>query len=97
MLIDLYQKTYQHRLRNQTIWPEYDKLKELREKIFLLILNECSENISDEWTMDDLDEILKSLKNGKAIDPLGMTNEMFKYENISEALKESILIMMNKI
>ena len=35
-------------------------------------------NKSDPWTEDDIRKVLKSLKNDKCRDPLGLVNEIFK-------------------
>ena len=47
--------------------------------------------------MKNLDTVMRKLKNGKCRDPEGLVNELFKSENIGTDLKESILILMNKI
>ena len=47
--------------------------------------------------MKELDIVLKSLKKGKSKDPDSYTCELFKEGVIGKDLKESILIMMNKI
>ena len=46
--------------------------------------------------MDDLDKVLKTLKDGKCKDPAGLVNELFTYKNIGNNLKESILALLNK-
>ena len=47
--------------------------------------------------MNDLEEALKSLKNNKCRDPDGLIRELFKEEVIGADLKNSMLIMYNKI
>ena len=47
--------------------------------------------------MDQLDNVLKKLKKGKATDPAGLVNELFMYEYIGDDLKNSLLVMLNKI
>ena len=47
--------------------------------------------------MSDLNEALKSLKDGKCRDPEGLIREIFKEEVIGDNLKKSLLIMYNKI
>ena len=52
---------------------------------------------SPDWTMRDLDDALKSLKNDKARDFEGYANEIFKEKIIGTNLKESLLIIFNKM
>ena len=47
--------------------------------------------------MKKLDFVLQNLKSGKCRDPDGMIREVFKHEVIGEDLKNSLLIMLNKI
>ena len=47
--------------------------------------------------MNDLDIVLKMQKNGKARDPEGMSKTIFKYNIIGTNLKDSMLIMFNKL
>ena len=47
--------------------------------------------------MKDRKNTLKTLKDGKCQDPAGFVNEIFKLENIGNNLKESILLLLNKI
>ena len=47
--------------------------------------------------MNDLINVLKSLKNGKCRDPEGMIRKIFKEEVIGEDLKISLLMLLNII
>ena len=47
--------------------------------------------------MEELDKVLKSLKNGKSKDPDQYICEMFKEGVIGTDLKLSLLMMMNKM
>ena len=49
------------------------------------------------WTMEDLNQVLKNLKDGKCRDPEGLIRELFKEEIIGEDLKKSMLTLYNKI
>ena len=60
-------------------------------------LQEAQEIKTPDWTVSDLDMVLKQLKTNKSIDPLGFPNELFKPVNAGDNLKYAILIMMNKI
>ena len=72
--IELPLETYKNQCQNRSIQPEYIKLKELREKLFSIRLDQCSQNASPLWSMNDLEKVLSKLKKGKAIDPYGMMN-----------------------
>ena len=52
---------------------------------------------SKDWTMKDLNKVLKSLKKNKARDPMGWPNELFRLENVGKDLKCSLLKLMNGI
>ena len=47
--------------------------------------------------MCDLDKALKDLKNIRSRDPEGLINEIFKKDVIGDDLKESLLVMFNKL
>ena len=68
-----------------------------RKEIFDTKLILAGRNKSRDWTMKDLEEALKNLKNNKSRDFEGYVNELFKQETIGGDLKESILIMCNKL
>ena len=96
-LKEIYIDGYVDRLQHRKMIPELLKLKTLREELFHQRLTLSKENKSPKWTMDDLDQALRHLKERKATDPTGLVNELFTIQNIGEDLKESILILMNKI
>ena len=50
-----------------------------------------------QWNLEQLDEVLKSLKNNKTYDPHMMINELFKVGCIGEDLEEAILLLVNGI
>ena len=52
---------------------------------------------SSPWSSDDLDKVLKSLKNNKTRDPVGMTNEIFKPGCAGKDLKLALLHLFNGI
>jgi exonuclease III len=94
---DIYLEAYIDRLKHREILPELEQLKALREQLFQKRLEEAKKNKSPPWKMEDLDKVLKKLKSGKATDPIGLVNELFMPENIGQNLKESLLIMINKV
>jgi hypothetical protein len=52
-------------------------------------------NISDPWSMEDLQRILKKLKNNKTRDPSGYLNEVFKPGVIGRDLANGLLNFIN--
>ena len=54
-------------------------------------------NKSPPWDAEDLEIVLKNLKNNKARDPLGNSNEIFKPTVAGSDLKLAILLLVNMI
>ena len=49
------------------------------------------------WTLEDLEEVLKKLKNNHSRDPNGMINELFKPGIAGRDLKQALVDLMNII
>ena len=49
------------------------------------------------WTMEDLDKVLKYLKDNKSRDPFGLANELFKKNAAGDDLKCAVLKLLNRI
>ena len=96
-LKEIYIDGYIERLKHREMNPGLLKLKALREELFQQRLHLSKLNKSPEWTMEDLDKVLLNLKDNKAVDPVGLVNELFSSKNIGTDLKKSVLILMNKI
>ena len=94
-LENLYLKTYIDRLKPNTITPGLELLEEMKEYLFQLRLQLCRERVSKDWTMADLDTVLKQLKNNKARDAHGHTYELFKYGG--KYLRFSMLKLFNLV
>ena len=91
----LYLDTYKERLKPNEIAPELKELKELKEYLLKLQTALAQSKITKDWTLSDLEKVLKSLKNNKARDEFGHTFELFKYGGPS--LKISLLNLFNSI
>ena len=77
-----------------------DNLKQLqidKEELSDLKINLSKANKSPPWTMNDLDIVLKNLKNNKSRDPLGLVNELFKPSVAGTDLKQATLLLVNRI
>ena len=85
LLKQLYLSTYVNRLRHRTMKTEFDDIFCLKMELWesrLTMLN---------WTMKNLEDVLKKLKNNKTMDPHGMINEIFKEGTIGFDLKCALL------
>ena len=83
------------RLKPNKIADGLEELKDLKEYLFKLRLKYSSKVISEDWKMADLENVLKSLKNGKARDPHGHIYEIFKYAG--KDLKHCLLKFLNSV
>ena len=88
-------KEYKERLRSRPARPDMKSMKKRKKQIFQLKMHLAESKESPEWTMKDIDEALKNLKNNKSRDYEGLINELFKKEVIGDDLKKSMLQMYN--
>ena len=96
-LKSLYLNTYKQRLRNRPIKEDFKNIKEQKDELFKIRLKVASSKKSEDWTMDQLENVLKHLKEGKSRDPNGWVRDLFKTEVAGKQLKISLLIMLNKM
>ena len=73
--------------------PELLDLYWLKTELWLSRLEYLKEKRTAPWNMNDLEVVLKGLKNNKCIDPVGMINEIFKNGCIGQDLKEALLML----
>ena len=64
------------KIRDDLKWHEMQQEKMCEERI-----KEAQENCTPPWSMEDLEVVLKDLKNNKSRDPMGFANELFKPDN----------------
>ena len=74
---------------------DLEELKDLKEYLFKLSKRLAEKELTEDWTMDKLEKILKSLKNNKARDAHGHIYELYKYAGYD--LRHSILRMFNMV
>ena len=96
-LEDLVIEKYQERLKTLDIKKGLEVHQVQQEKLCEERLEEARNNRTQEWTMLELECVLRKLKNNKSRDPLGFANELFKINNIGSGLKKAILKLMNII
>ena len=90
-------KEYKERLRTRPTRPDFAESEKFRNMIFNLKIKMASKNKSPDWSRADLEKALRYLKKGKSRDNQGLLNEIFRPEVIGEDLKNSLLVMFNKI
>ena len=93
----LYLETFIWRLRERPVRPDLNEVKSLKQKLFEKVMKLCKMTVSQPWHLEDLEEVLKSLKNEKCRDPHGLVNEIFKPNVAGQDLKKSMLKLFNKI
>ena len=84
-------------LRNRPITEELTSYQKDREELAIARMNIASKNKTEDWTMEELEDVLKHLKTNKSRDALGFLNELLKPNVIGEDLKLAILKLMNRI
>ena len=72
-------------------------MKKNKDYLCDLRLNLAKNNKTPEWTMKELNLVLKHLKNNKSRDPFGYINELFKNDVAGIDLKTAVLKLMNRI
>ena len=65
---------YKERLKSHQIKDSLKLHQVQREDFWEKRFQEAQKNITPDWTMQDLEVVLKQLKNKKARDPLGISN-----------------------
>ena len=75
---DLYVEEYTERLKNRQMKTELMDLYFLKTELWMSRLEYLKGKKSAPWNMEELEAVLKGLKNNKCMDPVGMINEIFK-------------------
>ena len=96
-ILELSMKHYKNVLRNRPIKDDLKEHEKERETLGIVRMNEASKNKTPDWDLEDLEEVLKGLKNKKCRDPLGYINEIYNPSVCGHDLKVAILKMMNRI
>ena len=93
----LHLDTFIFRLRDRPMKEEYLHIKELEEDLCEKRLQLTKNNKSPDWTLDNLEKALGMLKKNKARDPQGIASEIFRPDVAGKELKNSLLMMFNKM
>ena len=88
---------FKHRMRKRPV--KENVLEEIEEnnKLFNKRLEESKKKKSPPFDMNELQDVLNSLKTGKSKDPDDYIREIFKDGVLGEDMKISILMMMNRM
>ena len=97
LLRKLYLDTYVHRLRHREMKDDLMDLYEMKTTLWNYRLELMKSNKSEDWKPDDMNQILRKLKNNKSRDPSGFINEIFKPGVIGSNLQEGLLHLSNLI
>ena len=60
-------------------------------------LRESKQKQSEDWTMIELEHVLKNINKNKSRDPDGLNRSIFHNDCIGSDLKNSLLILFNKL
>ena len=83
------------RLKPNEIEEHPKSFEETENKLCELRLKLTKSNVTEPWSMEDLDIAIKDLGRGKSRDALGYANEIFKCAG--RDLKEAVLKFMNRM
>jgi hypothetical protein len=92
-LEELYLDTYVERLAPNPIKDGLEEIMKLKEMLFDMRMLNSTFEVTGDWTMEDLQKVLRSLKNNKARDAHGHIYELFKFGG--QDLKYSLLRLFN--
>ena len=70
---------------------------ERMHEVTKLKLSKAWKNKSPDFTMEELEKSISALNKGKARDPHGLCAEIFQIKVLGANLKESLLVLLNKI
>ena len=90
-------KHFAHRMRKRPVKDEVTEIVDLNEKLFKQRLTNVKSVRSSPFSMEELTITLKNLTLGKSRDPDNLVCDIFKEGVIGDNLKESILMMMNRM
>jgi hypothetical protein len=88
---------YKTVFKQRVIAPGLEQLQSDREKLCEERLKLAAQNKSQPWSIMDVTNVVKSLKQGKAKDPYDMPNEIFKPGVAGDDLILAVTNLMNRI
>ena len=97
MLKQLYLDEYIHRLRHRDINPGLQTLKQMKDDLWERRFNLLKERKSSDWTADQVNTVLTTLKTNKARDPLGFSNDIFQPGVCGVGLLNAVTMLANGV
>ena len=90
-----YKTEFTHRLRTRVIDDQLKVHEIMQNQLCKLRLVKRRTRAGPDFTVEDADQAIRELKNGKSVDPTGLVRELFKKGG--KGLSQSIQMMMNTI
>ena len=91
----MYLEHFKFRLRERPIVYKYN-LEKIRVEIeFNQIMEKTKDIKLQDWNLNDLEYVLKSLKLRQSQDTKGWANELFCFDNIGQDLKMSFMCVFS--
>ena len=90
-------EVFKERLSNRSMKENLKNMQEDKEKLCKTRLEIAAENKTPPWTLEQLEKVLKYLKQNKSRDPFGYPNDIFKHNVAGKDLKFAILKLCNRI
>ena len=90
-----YNKEFKNRLTHKTIDPTFKHCEPLLESLFQNCINLSNQNVSQPFTIKEINYAIKSLKTKQARDPFNLKTEIFI--NCGESMLKCITRMFNVI
>ena len=97
LLRKLYLDTYVHRLRHREMQTDLIDVYKLKTTLWNYRFELLKLKKSENWKSEELEKVLKHLKNNKSRDPEGYINELFKPNICGSNLKYGLLDLANGI
>ena len=91
----LYLDTDVERLTPNPIKEDFAEIFQMKDLLFDMRMEDSKHEVTEDWTMDDLEKVLESLKSNKARDAHGHVYELFKRGG--QDLKISLLKLFNLV
>ena len=88
---------YKERLRIRKIRPDFKEQKYLDKELIKLKVEKARLNKSEPFKLNELEQALNDLNQGRTRDPEGLCAMLFQNKVIGDSLKDSLLLMLNLI
>lgn len=90
-----FSKEITERLRKRPTREDFKELDNIENELFKEYMKSAADKKTDNWKIEELEEVLKSLKVKKARDHQGLAAIIFKKENCGKQLKLTLFRLLN--